>query len=219
MKASSKHKRNAENEGNTHVAFFTFSNIKRLVHFVKIYCVLIFKINRLSQTHAVIHQLARKLQTLWTLTPHRKTHPLRCILAVSPPPRSAPSSPLALPPPPLLPISRYVVNREFSVASQNQWPILCLIPLFSPGSAHLQQLHQAKRSVYSPHMDTLTVFEPTVSAESISPLPFLRFLPGEPLPWSISVCCGKQGVCAFAALPSKIQTFQGSQQYNMAALL
>lgn len=71
--------------------------------------------------------------------------------------------------------------------------------------------------VYSTHTHTHTPWSHCWCREYQS-TPLL-FPPSEPLLWSISVCCGQQGVCAFAALPSKIQTFQGSQQYNMVALL
>lgn len=48
------------------LTWFTLSNIKRLIH--KIYCALIYK---LSQPH-ILKQSTRKLQSLWTLTPHSK---------------------------------------------------------------------------------------------------------------------------------------------------
>ena len=92
----------------------------------------------------------------------------------SPLPRSAPSSPLVL----LLLLLLLLLCclfRGMWLAGCVRWPdskslthSLYKFPFFIPGSAHLQWLHQAEGSVYSSH----TLFDPTVSAERICPLPF-----------------------------------------------
>lgn len=69
------------------------------------------------------------------------------------------------------------------------------------------------------HTRTHILFDPTVSAESISPLPFSVSSQASPCS-DLFRCVVASRVCVhLRALPSKIQTFQGSQQYNMAALL
>lgn len=138
------------------------------------YTVLIYKLCvSLAHTHAVIHQLARKLQSLWTLTPHRKTLPLLCTLAVPPPSLALPlRHPLSS-----LLLLLSCLFRGMWLAGCVRWPDskslthslskfpfftwLCTPPAASPGYAEC---------VFITHGYTL--FDPTVSAASISPLPF-----------------------------------------------
>lgn len=145
-------------EKGTHTLHFFFicSTIKRLVHFVKIYSVLMYK---LCLSHTNTHCYTSVGTQTSELTPHRITHPLRCTLTVPRPslalPRSHPLSSLLL----------------FSCLFRGMWLAGCVrrpdsksvthslskFPFFFlPGFAHLQQLY-AKRSVYSSHTDTHTL--------------------------------------------------------------
>lgn len=167
---------------------------------------------------SVIHQLARKH------SPHRKKHTHLC----------APSLYLLLPRlphrhPSLSSLLLPCLFRGMRLAGCVWWPdskslshspkkFPPFFPFYWPDSAHLHTvLVRRVECIQHTHTHTLTLWSHCWYREyQYTPL---LFPPSEPLLWSISVCCGQQGVCAFAALPSKIQTFQGSQQYNMVALL
>lgn len=125
--------------------------------------------NCLTHTCTVIHQLARKLQLVNTHPTQKNTptcvYPCRLPTSL---PRRHPLSSLLL----------ACLFRGMWLTGCVRWPdskslthSLSKFP-FLPGAAHLQQLHQAKLSVYSLHTHMHTLFDPTVSAGSISPLPF-----------------------------------------------
>lgn len=214
-------------DGDTHIEFF-YSSLSDLIK--RLVCNLAKStvsshINSFSSTHTypLIAPLARRPHEHSPHTGKKKKNSHLCApllyLLLLLLPRSAPSSPLVFPPPPpLVPISRYVVSWVCLVARFKITDPFCVYIFFifylffsSYLLQHTSCRFTRPRREYS--------FSPDAHAVCLVSLP--RCVSSQAIPCSdLFQCVVASRVCvAFVALPSKVQTFQGSQQYNMAALL